>query len=409
MGNAENWKAISFGAIHSVGLTESGDVYAWGANDFGQLGLNDNAPRSTPTQLSLGGNAVSISTGLYSTFILLGDGSVLAAGRNNNGQLGIGTSTSMENTLQTVSISSVYKIAAGTDHTLFIKNDNTLWGSGSYSYGKITNGTTTGLTTTPLQIGVDTDWENVSCGLFHSLGTKSSNTLFAWGKNNNAQIQTPAQTMSNMASISNNINQATAGAGSTILLKNDGSLYAMGDNRKGQLGTGSNELNQASTQIGADFDWNEVISGPFHTLARKQDDSVYGWGNNNAHQTNGSTMKKVAMPTLVFSAPITAYLNTTGQQVIDTEFNLSVNSVINNSGNTFTYTWNIINAPGGSTASLSGNINASANMVLDLPGTYIVQVNVDDGSDSDNDTITINVADKNRYGTMVWGTDNWNQ
>ena len=36
---------------HSLALTDTGTLYAWGWNEFGQLGLGDQETRSTPTRL----------------------------------------------------------------------------------------------------------------------------------------------------------------------------------------------------------------------------------------------------------------------------------------------------------------------------------------------------------------------
>jgi len=44
--------AVAAGAMHSLVLTESGEVYAWGDNAFGQLGLGDTEDRLTPTKVT---------------------------------------------------------------------------------------------------------------------------------------------------------------------------------------------------------------------------------------------------------------------------------------------------------------------------------------------------------------------
>jgi alpha-tubulin suppressor-like RCC1 family protein len=47
-------KAIAAGGAHSLALTESGEMYAWGSNDDGQLGLAEGKKRLTPTKVPLG-------------------------------------------------------------------------------------------------------------------------------------------------------------------------------------------------------------------------------------------------------------------------------------------------------------------------------------------------------------------
>ena len=43
--------AIAAGGAHSLALTDTGTLYAWGWNEYGQLGTGDQEDRSTPTRL----------------------------------------------------------------------------------------------------------------------------------------------------------------------------------------------------------------------------------------------------------------------------------------------------------------------------------------------------------------------
>ena len=44
----ERASAISAGLNHSLALTESGRVYVWGSNEYGQLGVPGDEPRALP-------------------------------------------------------------------------------------------------------------------------------------------------------------------------------------------------------------------------------------------------------------------------------------------------------------------------------------------------------------------------
>ncbi len=87
----------------------------------------------------------------------------------------------------------------------------------------------------------------------------------------------------------------TAGENFTVALKSDGSIWAWGDNTYGQLGTGltPEELPYTSypTRVkGANgvMPWltlmKEVAAGFNHVLARSADGSVYAWGDNSRGQ-----------------------------------------------------------------------------------------------------------------------------
>src|SRR5207237_1049530 len=44
---------IACGGFHSLALTQNSEIYAWGKNNYGQLGLGDYIDRSIPCKLNL--------------------------------------------------------------------------------------------------------------------------------------------------------------------------------------------------------------------------------------------------------------------------------------------------------------------------------------------------------------------
>jgi len=81
-------KAILAGDYHSLAFTESGEVYAWGANRGGQLGLREG--RLTPTKVPGLPKVKAIAAGWRHSLALTESGEVYAWGRNDQGQLGLG-------------------------------------------------------------------------------------------------------------------------------------------------------------------------------------------------------------------------------------------------------------------------------------------------------------------------------
>src|SRR6185436_20655311 len=70
-----------------------GDLYCWGANDFGQLGLGDTAVHATPTQVTaLTTTWQRVAVGTFSTCAITSGGSLYCWGRNQSGELGQGDS-----------------------------------------------------------------------------------------------------------------------------------------------------------------------------------------------------------------------------------------------------------------------------------------------------------------------------
>lgn len=95
---------IGTGSFHSFAVLRNGEVYAWGLNQYGQLGLENPVPKSgeretifwAPTLIdeltpdALGGaRVIQISGGEHHTLFLLDDGRVFGAGRVDSSQLGL--------------------------------------------------------------------------------------------------------------------------------------------------------------------------------------------------------------------------------------------------------------------------------------------------------------------------------
>jgi alpha-tubulin suppressor-like RCC1 family protein len=79
--NGEKVKAISCGFRHALALTESGCVYSWGYNRFGQLGVGDNEYREIPTLVLLNDIIIEkISCGENHSLLLSRDGDIYAFG-----------------------------------------------------------------------------------------------------------------------------------------------------------------------------------------------------------------------------------------------------------------------------------------------------------------------------------------
>ena len=95
-----NLQRIVSGQNHVVAVTQEGDMYVWGRNDMGQLGLGfqgaeDTRTRYKPTLLELFSangvklEVIDVALGLEHTVVLVSGGRVYAWGSNQHGQLGI--------------------------------------------------------------------------------------------------------------------------------------------------------------------------------------------------------------------------------------------------------------------------------------------------------------------------------
>lgn len=194
--------AIAGGDDHSLALTSEGKVYAWGRNDFGQLGDGTTTRSDSPVPVSTlgalaGKTVVAIGGGHSHSLALTSEGLIYAWGFNQNGQLGDGTTA---NSSEPVAVTmsgvlngkTVTAIAAGGDHNIVLVSDGHVYGWGRDDYGQLGDDSTL-QSNTP--VAVDTTGTfgaktivAISAGHTHSLALSSDGKLFAWGNNSSGQL-----------------------------------------------------------------------------------------------------------------------------------------------------------------------------------------------------------------------------
>ena len=85
-----NTQKVVIGFRYSFFVTATGEVYASGYNDYGQLGLGDTSNRQTFTLVPLAERVIAVATGSGHSLLLTASGEVYASGLNVDGQLGLG-------------------------------------------------------------------------------------------------------------------------------------------------------------------------------------------------------------------------------------------------------------------------------------------------------------------------------
>jgi len=180
--------------------------------------------------------------------------------------------------------------------TAAVKTDGTLWAWGDGAWGQLGLGGTA-YYSSPVQVGTLTNWKQVSISQYASYGLKTDGTLWSWGGTFYGQMgigfasgtvyySSPVQVgnLTNWKSIS-------SGQHSVAAIKTDGTLWAWGDNRYGQLGIGSiGNYYSSPVQIGSLTNWKSVSVGFTNMAAVKTDGTLWVWGNNGYGQIGNSTV-----------------------------------------------------------------------------------------------------------------------
>lgn len=179
-------KAVSCGQEHTVALSEQGNVYSWGLNTQGALGVGSQVTASdAPIQLPEPQNVVQVSCGSHQTFMLSEDGSVRACGNNHAGQLGIKKSNSSNIFHKPSKVAldmQVVQVAAGESHSLFLTLGGQVYSVGSNSSMQLAKRRdSVPYIHQPIKIEGLPDGINQICCSTYSAAISQAGDLFIWG------------------------------------------------------------------------------------------------------------------------------------------------------------------------------------------------------------------------------------
>ena len=122
-----------------MALTETGKLYTWGDNGYGQLGDQYSRVSMVPTIVNqLAEKITAIATGSYHCLALTDSGALYSWGLNGNGQLGDGTLGNQAKPVKaTRVVDKIVKIAAGDSNSLVLTFNHRVFGWGGNIWGEL--------------------------------------------------------------------------------------------------------------------------------------------------------------------------------------------------------------------------------------------------------------------------------
>jgi alpha-tubulin suppressor-like RCC1 family protein len=297
-------KGVSGGYSSTCVIKEDNSLWCWGGNDSGQLGDGTFINRAFP-HMKITDNVLQISANQYNTCAIISDNSLWCWGSNWYGQLGLGFSGGNINTPQKVT-EEVASVSVGEKHTCAMKQDNSPLCWGDNELGQIGDETNI-QRESPYPVKISDIVISVSSGYYHTCALMSDRSLWCWGYNRYGQLGSGSSTHNcgggyyckNPIKIMDDVVQFSAGAYHTCAVKTDGSLWCWGYNGQGRLGDGTNTTRYTPVPITSGV--SSVALGGAHTCAVKTDGSLWCWGDNYFGQlgdgtSGGGTNKNTPVP-----------------------------------------------------------------------------------------------------------------
>lgn len=208
--------------------------------------------------------------------------------------------------------------AAGYSHSLGIKQDGSVWSWGSNSHGQIGNGAEGSELTelNPVEVTGMTNAVSVGAGKYFSLAVKQDGTVWAWGDNSYGQLGDGAITFRDDATsqISLNANQATpvqvkgisdavsvySSFSKSYVVRKDGTVWSIGGpSTYKQTPETFNYSLLAPTQVQGLEQVSQVMMGWTSNLAIRKDGSLVVWGYNDYGEKGDGTVGEAFGPTAV--------------------------------------------------------------------------------------------------------------
>ncbi|KFM76907.1 Serine/threonine-protein kinase Nek8, partial [Stegodyphus mimosarum] len=190
-----NIKSIACGPRHVLALSDENDVFAWGYNTHGCLGLKKAEFQIYPLLVNISSKSKleKVFCGVDCSFLITDDKSLLACGNNRHNKLGMdsGEGYQVEEVREFTQIESeplsecrIVSISAGKSHTLFLCENGEVFSVGSNHYFQLGCGKSGLDYSLPQRIEKLENFNiiQVACCDFYSMAVSEDNYLFCWGK-----------------------------------------------------------------------------------------------------------------------------------------------------------------------------------------------------------------------------------
>lgn len=333
---------VTSGGMHSVAVTENGEVYSWGCNDDGALGRATNDGEeffAKKVPLKEGLKIVLVSAGDSHTAALSVEGDVYAWGayRDASGQIGLtAASIGAKNEIikiypkQNQASDPAVKIVSGNDHTVILTREGNIYTSGTGEQGQLgrikecfghrggRRGLDFILAPQIVRFRKKIKFSDIFAGSFCTFALcRDSHDVYAWGLNNYGQLGSGTtdnyfnpeiiKQLSILREKNGSNLEIHGGQHHSILVDGKGQVYSIGRAEYGRLGIGEDATETSVPVKVTTLSEKKVVSvacGETVSFAITSEGHLYSWGLGTSLQLGVGDEEDICVPTLVKSKQV---------------------------------------------------------------------------------------------------------
>ncbi|XP_053792194.1 X-linked retinitis pigmentosa GTPase regulator [Vidua chalybeata] len=200
--NQHKIKQLSAGSYTSAAVTEDGQLFVWGDNSEGQIGLASEASASVPCKVDIGKPVSFVSCGYYHSAFITGDGELYTFGEPVNGKLGLFPEQLKNNRVPQPVLGimeKVHKVACGGEHTVVL-TETDVYTFGLGQYGQLGHGTFVFESSVPKPVKRLKRHKicNIACGENHTAVIAENGLMFTFGDGRHGKLGFGEESFTNL-------------------------------------------------------------------------------------------------------------------------------------------------------------------------------------------------------------------
>lgn len=289
----DTFKEIYPAKLHVYALDKENRLWAWGRNGLkGTLGINsDKFYYETPQKVESSNTWKTMSSEDEFSAGIKSDGTLWVWGRYRAYPSNYGGTNGIDETLPVLIDTSKnwIKVKVGSTHILLLRNDNTLWALGLNTSGAL--GIAGDGRTNPSKVispkFVKRDIINFETHGATSYAIDKHGYLYIWGASMGLKItdgetnfysDSNYYTIPHLVTNDSNWKDIKIKGSHTLALKNNGTIWSWGGNEFGQLGIGNYNNSDLPNQVGLSTNWEAISASNSNSFAIKKDGTLWSWG-----------------------------------------------------------------------------------------------------------------------------------